>query len=459
MAEAVAGIPAMVGSGVDVGIDEAEGERPTLRLPMRQLFQISLYWFGINSIMGGIGVVVQDQVPGLVPATLLGPALAFQSIFTMIMASLIQPTVGMISDYTISRWGRRKPYIAIGATLDVLFLYGIGSANMYVTLVVFLILVQFSSNFAQGPFQGYIPDLVPQSQVATASALVGVMQTFGFVFGTLGITFGVTSGQYLIPLVFLGLVELGTAIGTIVWVREGQRARNRAGRSWLQIARSAWATDILKERSFLNLVVSRLLFFGGLGMLLNFYLIFMKFTLHLTKDEQALWINLTTGSVALLTMISTIPSARISDRIGRKPVLYAACAIGALGMGIAAIAPTVQVFLLAAVAIGIASGTFLAVDWALMTDIIPKAASGRFMGISNIAVAAGGPLASIIGGAALFVFTTGLVIGPLGPRVAFALAIGLLGYSSRGRGGDHRCGDRDRLIPLGHARVPYPARQ
>src|SRR5258706_3346913 len=251
------------------------------------------------------------------------------------------------------------------------------------------------------------------------------MQTYGFMSGKLEIKLGVTRGQYLIPLVFLGLVELGTAIGTIVWVREGQRARNRAGRSWLQIARSAWATDILKERSFLNLVVSRLLFFGGLGMLLNFYLIFMKFTLHLTKDEQALWINLTTGSVALLTMISTIPSARISDRIGRKPVLYAACAIGALGMGIAAIAPTVQVFLLAAVAIGIASGTFLAVDWALMTDIIPKAASGRFMGISNIAVAAGGPLASIIGGAALFVFTTGLVIGPLGPRVAFALAIWL----------------------------------
>jgi MFS family permease len=421
MAEAVAVAPPMVG----IAADDLEGARPTLRLPLRQLFQISLYWFGINSIMGGIGVVVQKEVPVLVPANLVGPALAFQSIVTMIMASLIQPTVGMISDYTISRWGRRKPYIAIGATLDVLFLYGIGSANVYVTLVVFLILVQFSSNFAQGPFQGYIPDLVPQSQVATASALVGVMQTFGFVFGTLVITFGVTSGQYLIPLVFLGVVELGTAIGTIVWVREGQRARNRAGRSWLQIARSAWAADILKERSFLNLVLSRLLFFAGLGMLLNFYVIFMQFTLHLTNAEQQLWINLTTGSVALLTMIATIPSARISDRIGRKPVLYAACGIGAIGMAIAAIAPTVEIFLLAAVAIGIASGTFLAVDWALMTDIIPKAASGRFMGISNIAVAAGGPLASLIGGAALFVLTTGLVVAPLGPRLAFGLAVGL----------------------------------
>ena len=106
-------------------------------------------------------------------------------------------------------------------------------------------------------------------------------------------------------------------------------------------------------------------------------------------------------------------------------MLSAACAIGALGMLIAAVAPTVQVFVLGAVAIGIASGTVLAVDWALMTDIIPKAASGRYMGISNIAVAAGGPLASVIGGALLFVLTTGALVPPFGPRAAFAAAVAL----------------------------------
>ena len=417
---AVAG-PTILGPSADADADS--GARPTDRLPLRQLVQISLYWLGINSIMGGLGVVVQKQVPALVPADLLGPALAFQSVVTMIMASLIQPTVGAISDYTISRWGRRKPYIAIGAVLDVVFLIGIGLSNEYIVLVVFLILVQFSSNFAQGPFQGYIPDLVPPKQVALASALVGVMQTLGFVLGTLVITFGVANDEYLVPLVFLGLVELATAIGTIVWVREGRRARDRAGRSWRQIAASAWNTDVLGETSFLNLVISRLLFFAGLNMLLGFYLIFMQFTLLIPNADQPLWINLTTGSVAVLTMISTIPSARISDRIGRKPVLYAACAIGAVGMLIAAIAPTVEVFVLGAVAIGIASGTFLAVDWALMTDIIPKAASGRYMGISNIAVAAGGPLASVIGGALLFVLTTGALVPPFGPRAAFAAAV------------------------------------
>jgi len=417
-------VEVVVGSQVGEIIvgDSEEGARPTAILPLRELVQLSVYWFGINSIMGGLGVVVQKQIPALVPAPWDGPAIALQSILTMLMAAAIQPTIGMISDHTISRWGRRKPYIAIGATLDVLFLVGIGLSNSYVTLLVFLIAVQFSSNFAQGPFQGYIPDLVPQKQVALASALVGIMQTGGFVLGTIVITYGVTSGEYLLPLVFLGVIELATAIGTILWVREGRAARDRGGRSWRQIARSAWGTDILAEKSFLNLVVSRLMFLAGINMLLGFYVWFMERSLLVTPDQEKLWIPVTSGTVALLTLISTIPSARLSDRVGRKPVIYAACAIGALGMAVTAVAPTIEVFVLGVIGIGVASGTFLAVDWALMTDIIPKAASGRYMGISNIAVVAGGPLASLIGGTLVFIFGGDVRSGD-GPRAAFAAAI------------------------------------
>ena len=424
--EVVAGTPpieAVIGAGTE------EGARPTEVLPLRQLLQLSVYWFGINSIMGGLGVVVQKQIPALVAAPWDGPAIAFQSVVTMLMAAAIQPTIGMLSDHTISRWGRRKPYIAIGATLDVLFLIGIGMSNSYLALVTFLIAVQFSSNFAQGPFQGYIPDLVPQKQVALASALVGIMQTGGFVLGTIVITYGVTSGEYLLPLVFLGLIELATAIGTILWVREGRAARDRGGRSWRQIARSAWATDILAEKSFLNLVVSRLMFLAGINMLLGFYILFMERSLGLTTEQEGVWIPVTSGTVALLTLISTIPSAKLSDRVGRKPVIYAACAIGALGMAVTAVAPSIQVFVLGVVAIGVASGTFLAVDWALMTDIIPKAASGRYMGISNIAVVAGGPFASVIGGTLIFFFG-GEVRSGDGPRAAFAAAIALFALAA-----------------------------
>ena len=419
MAEIAAGAPAVV----DLLEDDLDS-RPTERLPLGQLFQISLYWLGINTIWGGIGVVVQERVPALVGAGEAGRFLALQSVVTMLMAIAIQPTVGSISDYTISHWGRRKPYIAIGASLDIVFLVGIATSNTYLSLVAFLVLLQFSSNFAQGPFQGYVPDLVPPSQVGMASALVGVMQTLGFISGGLIITFGYVLGDFSLPTIALGIVEGATALGTILWVREGRAGRDRRGRSWVTIARSAWGTDVLRERSFVWLVLSRLMFLAGINMLLGLYILFMGRALGLTNDDKAFWVPVTQLVVAALTVIAAVPSARISDRIGRKPVIYGACGIGAIGMAIAAIAPSIQVFVLGAVLMGAASGTFLAVDWALMTDIIPKAASGRYMGISNIAVASGGPVATIIGGLLI-----DIVGGPAetgdGPRAAFAAGIGL----------------------------------
>src|SRR5947208_3498727 len=102
--EVVAGIPPFE---VVVAAGDEEGARPTEILPLRQLLQLSVYWFGINSIMGGLGVVVQKQVPVFVHAPWDGPAIALQSVVTMIMAAAIQPTIGMLSDHTISRWGRR----------------------------------------------------------------------------------------------------------------------------------------------------------------------------------------------------------------------------------------------------------------------------------------------------------------------------------------------------------------
>jgi MFS family permease len=412
------------GSAAIAADDEELDTRPTEPLPLRQLVQIALYWLGINVIWGGMGIVLQERVPDLVPEGEAGRYLALQSIVTVIMAILIQPTIGMISDYTVSRWGRRKPYIAIGATLDVVFIIGVATSNTYLSLVAFLVMLQFSSNFAQGPFQGYVPDLVPAPQVGLASALVGAMQTLGFVLGGFIITVSYVLGDFTLPTITLGVVEFLTALGTIVWVREGRAARDRRGRSWVAIGLSAWGTDILRERSFVWLVVSRLMFIAGLNVLLSLYVIFMERSLLFTDSDKALWVPVTQLTVALLTIVATFPSARVSDRIGRKPVIYAACAIGGVGMLVCALAPGIAVFIVGAILVGAASGTFLAVDWALMTDIIPKAASGRYMGISNIAVAAGGPVALSVGGPIIDIVGGTAETGD-GPRAAFLAGIAL----------------------------------
>lgn len=408
---------------------DEDAARPTVPLPLRQLFQISLYWLGINAIMGGINVAIVERVSVWYPAD-KGFYITLQGFLILAVNVLVQPTVGMISDYTKSRWGRRKPYIAIGATLDVVFITGLATANAYLVLVAFLALLQFSSNFAQGPFQGYVPDLVPEKQVGLASAMVGAMQTVGFIVGgvVVSVAYILPNGpdghtDFTIPTIVLGFIEFATAMGTVLWVREGGKPRERRGRSWFQIAKSAWATDILRERSFVFLVLSRLMFFAGINALLGWFIVFFNQTLLLTKDDKILLVPLTQVVVALVTVISTFPSARISDRIGRKPVIYAACAVGAVGLLVVSIAPAYPVFLIGATLMGAASGTFLAVDWALMTDIIPKAASGRYMGISNIAVAAAGQVAAAVVGPLIDIVGQHRLQLPEGPRVAELAAV------------------------------------
>ncbi len=109
----------------------------------------------------------------------------FIGIFAAIIGILIQPTVGYISDFTVSRWGRRKPYIVFGSLLDVVFLLGIANGNTVLSLAAFMLLLSVSTNIARGPFQGYVPDLVAEPQVGMASGMVGLMQVAGNVTGFL----------------------------------------------------------------------------------------------------------------------------------------------------------------------------------------------------------------------------------------------------------------------------------
>ncbi len=65
----------------------AAGTRPELRLPIRQLIQLSLYWFGINAVWGAVdGVILQERVPDIVAAGTGGTALAVLKVLAVIMA-------------------------------------------------------------------------------------------------------------------------------------------------------------------------------------------------------------------------------------------------------------------------------------------------------------------------------------------------------------------------------------
>ena len=266
-----------------------------------------------------------------------------------------------------------------------------------------------------------MPDLVAEPQVGTASALLGIFSVLGIVTGTVVGSIGVFLHQYGLATVGLGLIEVATMLVVFFRVREGRAAKDRRGMSWIRVAGSAWGLDILKQRSFIWLLGSRFCFLMAGGVLMKLALFYVSRSLGQSQEQTATLVAVIPVIVIAATALAIVPSARISDRTGRKPVIWVACAVGAAGMLVVMVAPGIPVAFAGTAMYGIAAGIFLAVDWALMTDIIPKASSGRYMGLSNVATATSG-IAGLVVGATLMDVVGGPGQDGSGPRAAMGFA-------------------------------------
>jgi MFS family permease len=408
-----------------------EGARPTASLPNGQLLRLSLYWLGLSSVFIGLNNILGGRIlfEGLGDETMKATTLFVLGFMGTIIAVVVQPTIGSISDYTVSRWGRRKPYIFIGSTLDIVFLLGIASSNTVLAIAAFMALLQFSANFAQGPFQGYIPDLVPEKQVGLASALVGLFQVLGNAAGFAIGAIAVATNNFWLGTMALGALEFTTMLAVVIRVQEGRTPKARKGRSWPSIGLEAWGTDILRERSFVWLVCSRWFVLMGMTMLTNFALFYFVQSFGIEQKKTDVPMISVLLATVLGNVIAVVPAARVSDRVGRKPVIYAACAVGSLGLAIVALSPALPVTVLGGLILGAGFGMFLAVDWALLTDLVPKASAGRYMGISNVATATAGLVGLAIGGIVIDLTNAALGEGA-GPRIAIGLSVPLLGIGA-----------------------------
>ena len=216
-------------------------DQPVTSLSMASLLRLSVYWLGLVAVFGGIGVILQERAKVLIPdESVRFTTIGIVQALGVAIAVLIQPTVGSMSDYTVSRFGRRKPYILTGTLLDLVFLIGVATSNALFMVAAFILLLQFSSNFTQGPFQGYVPDLVPPQQVGLASGMVGLFEVLGVVTGTALATIGTRTGDFAIPTIVLGVIELVTMLSLFFRLEEGRRAKDRQGRPWRAIAGAAW---------------------------------------------------------------------------------------------------------------------------------------------------------------------------------------------------------------------------
>jgi len=191
------------------------------RLRWPDLIFINLFWLGINIRNNAIGTIFMPYlVAQFARPEIRNTALGTMRTAGLIVAMLVQPAMGLLSDRCTARLGRRRPFILIGVLLDLVALAFIALASNYWTLFAAVLVSQFSANISHSAAQGLIPDLVPEDQRGVASAIKAVLELVPLIL--LGITIAplVGAGRFDLAILTGGASLLLLMLLTMVLVRE-----------------------------------------------------------------------------------------------------------------------------------------------------------------------------------------------------------------------------------------------
>jgi MFS family permease len=182
---------------------------------------INIFWLGMNIRNTAVGSIFMPYLVGIfAPEAIKNTALGGMRSAGLVIAMLVQPAAGMLSDRSTSRFGRRRPFILVGALFDCLFLLAIALSQTYWALLIAILLIQFSSNVSHGPLQGLIPDLVPEDQRSHASAVKSIMELLPVVLVGLTIAKLVGAGYLDWAIFATGLSLLVVTLITLIFVKE-----------------------------------------------------------------------------------------------------------------------------------------------------------------------------------------------------------------------------------------------
>jgi MFS family permease len=193
------------------------------RLRWYDYLTVNIFWLGLNIRNTALGSTFMPYlVDKFVPETIKNTALGGMRSAGLVIAMLVQPAAGLLSDRSTSRFGRRRPYILIGAVLDCLFLAAIALSWNYWALLISILLIQFSSNISHGALQGLIPDLVPEDQRSHASAVKSIMELLPIVLVGLTIAKMVGWGMLDLAIFVTGAALFIVTLITLIFVKETQ---------------------------------------------------------------------------------------------------------------------------------------------------------------------------------------------------------------------------------------------
>ncbi len=378
------------------------------RLSIFDHVNLNVFWIANQFHWQALLAVV---IPSMV-ATFLDPThkdinLALVVNAGTLVAFVVNPLVGAISDYATFHMGRRRPFMIWGTVLNVIVLvlfafspsWFSGGALLFTFAVLFLLL-QFSNNLANSPWSAIIADNVPQKQRGLSSGFNGLFNLLGTILGSVvaGIILG---GNMPLPVyknavvqifLLIAIVQIVFVVYTVLTVKETPLPPEQHVRlnivsffkrflfkpsqypdiSWVLLARFLVMMGIWSVYYFLLYYFDDVL--GGKG---------VKTILLGTPFSGAQFNGVLFQPVLLLLALPTsLLAGWASDRWGRKSLVYLSGIMMAVVCLIFILFQNQYAALLAGAFFGVGYGAYTSVDWALTTDVLPPTdEAGKFMGI------------------------------------------------------------------------------
>lgn len=346
-----------------------------------------------------------------------------------VVALIVPPLAGALSDHVRAPRGRRRPFLIAGVLASCLGLGLLARAGEGGDLVLYTLAylnLQLWWNWAAGPYAGLIPDIVPEAARGEASAWMNGLSTLGVIVGNLLVIRFYEVGRPVTMAAIFAAIMLACLAATLAGTREPPAAG---------LARPGGPGPLLRlfclsprrHPAFYLVLVTRLVSNMGIWSILTFLLFYFITVLGLDETEATRLLPALLGGGALLSIPASLVAVRLADRWGVVRIVQATswvmalATIGCLGL---AFRPSLPPIVAAVLVFSVANGAYGAADWYLALQVLPKSEhAGKDFGIWHVCMV----LPQIVGPV-----TTGWLIAvterAVSPRFAYQLAFGIAAF-------------------------------
>jgi MFS family permease len=302
-----------------------------------------------------------------------------------LLAMFANPFFGKMSDRTSSRLGMRRPWMVAGLLGGTLGILMVALAPSIPVVLLGWCIAQVFFNALLAALVAVLPDQVPTAQRGLVSGVLGVCLPTAAVTGTFLVKLftGHQLAMFLAPCLVGGFFILLFAFT----LKDRRLAREDRPPWSLRELASTFYVNPRKNPDFAWAFASRFMFVLAYAFLVTYqtYYLLDKIGSAQTDVPQQIFLGTLAQSVVLVA--ASLIGGKLSDWTGRRKIfVFIASIVYGLALFVVAIASSFNGFIVGMAISGLGFGMYMAVDLALVVDVLPDMSSAaKDLGVLNIA--------------------------------------------------------------------------